>query len=215
MHYYSAINKHLNRYSRNNTISSSEHTAPASTSPAVVPSDRDSEEFVGGFFDYMEESLKIFTDKDVRRDFSTNFLGNARLVATGLSKNIKEGEAGKRGEKIIFVSLVIIALIVLGINPVLFVIIKWLLKIAALLTFLVGGLLSTNALWELKGNFNLFAAPSRDNVLTTRGAYSLVRHPFYGGIVISCASAAVLQDSVVKLALSAGLLFLLVFLLLN
>lgn len=158
----------------------------------------------------MEESVKVFTDKDVRNDFSANVVGNARLVVAGLSKNVKEGEAGKRGEKIIFASLMIIALIVLGINPVLYVVVHWVLKIAASLSFLAGGFLSTNALWELKGNFNLFAAPGRDNVLVIRGVYSLVRHPFYGGIVISCASAAVLQNSVVKLALSVGLLLLLV-----
>lgn len=156
------------------------------------------------------EALSIFTDSGARRGFFTNFSGNLRLLGTGTLKNMKAGQSGKRGEKEIAVALFLAAFVLLGFIPVLRYLVAWVVKLAAVLALLVGQFLSLNALWELRGNFNVFVVPGRDNQLTTEGVYSLVRHPFYGGIVIVCLSVSVLQGSMEKLALSFALLYLLV-----
>lgn len=48
----------------------------------------------------------------------------------------------------------------------------------------LGGALVAGGLLALGGQLTPFPAPLRDGALVERGAYHLVRHPIYGGIVL-------------------------------
>ena len=71
-----------------------------------------------------------------------------------------------------------------------------------------GGLLAARGAWDLRASFSPFPRPVEGAPLIETGAYHLVRHPIYGGLILGSLGWALVTGSLVALV-SAGLLFVL------
>lgn len=73
---------------------------------------------------------------------------------------------------------------------------------------LAGVLLATAGVWGLRAADALTALPHprSDAALVERGAYRLVRHPIYGGLVIGAVGWGILRASLLTVVLAAVLL---------
>jgi len=168
------------------------------------------EDNVEDIMSYITNGSTVFTNSEERSVFISNLINTMKLVAGSIIKNMKEGEVGQRGEKYVLGSVLLSSLILLGTVPILSWLLKWLVKLAALILFFVGLGMMANALWELKGNVSVWAWASKDNVMVFRGVFQVVRHPLYGGLLLVCGSLAMLQGNVDKIVLTFALAVLLV-----
>jgi len=168
------------------------------------------EDNVEDIMSYITNGSTVFTNSEERSVFISNLINTMKLVAGSIIKNMKEGEVGQRGEKYVLGSVLLSSLILLGTVPILSWLLRWLVKLAALILFFVGLGMMANALWELKGNVSVWAWASKDNVMVFRGVFQVVRHPLYGGLLLVCGSLAMLQGNVDKIVLTFALAVLLV-----
>jgi protein-S-isoprenylcysteine O-methyltransferase Ste14 len=70
----------------------------------------------------------------------------------------------------------------------------------------LGALLAFAGLFSLGRNLTAVPHPKDDAVFVERGAYRLVRHPIYSGIILGAVGWGLLTNSLLVLLLSAGLL---------
>lgn len=70
----------------------------------------------------------------------------------------------------------------------------------------IGLLLALSGLFGLGANLSVFPHPKDDATLVQSGAYNIVRHPIYSGLIIGAVGWALLTVSVITL-LYAGVLF--------
>ena len=68
-----------------------------------------------------------------------------------------------------------------------------------------GALLSARGLLDLRENLTPFPRPLPEARLVDTGAYSLVRHPIYGGLILGAVGWAIFMASPVALVLAVGL----------
>lgn len=68
-----------------------------------------------------------------------------------------------------------------------------------------GALAAGSGLWVIRNTLTAMPAPIENAVLRQHGPYSVVRHPIYGGLILSFAGLAVQGGNLVALALSLGL----------
>jgi len=69
----------------------------------------------------------------------------------------------------------------------------------------LGGALVAGGLLALGGQLTPFPAPLRDGALVERGAYHLVRHPIYGGIVLGAVGVSLADGNWPGLVLAGAL----------
>ena len=84
----------------------------------------------------------------------------------------------------------------------------WLSLLVGLVAIAGGGLLAVRGSWDLRASFSPFPRPVEGAPLIETGAYRLVRHPIYGGLIVGALGWALVTSSLVALV-SAGLLFVL------
>ena len=77
---------------------------------------------------------------------------------------------------------------------------------AGAVLIVVGAALAVAGLRDLRENLTPLPRPRDNGVLVETGAYSLARHPIYGGLVIAAAGWGLAIASPVALVLSLGLL---------
>jgi protein-S-isoprenylcysteine O-methyltransferase Ste14 len=70
---------------------------------------------------------------------------------------------------------------------------------------IAGGLLSVRGVLDLRENLTVFPKPLPGASLVDCGAYSLVRHPIYGGLILGAAGWGLLTASPLALLLALGL----------
>jgi protein-S-isoprenylcysteine O-methyltransferase Ste14 len=75
-----------------------------------------------------------------------------------------------------------------------------------LLVALAGGALGLAGLLNLGPNLSVLPHPKDDATLVEGGAYGLVRHPIYAGLIIGSLGWGLLTNSVLALSLAVGLL---------
>ena len=75
-----------------------------------------------------------------------------------------------------------------------------------LLLGLAGGALALAGLLHLGPNLSVLPHPKDDAALVEAGAYALVRHPIYAGLIIGALGWALLTNSLLALGLAAVLL---------
>jgi protein-S-isoprenylcysteine O-methyltransferase Ste14 len=80
--------------------------------------------------------------------------------------------------------------------------------LVGLLAISGGGLLAARGSWDLRASFSPFPRPVVGAPLIETGAYGLVRHPIYSGLILGALGWALVTSSFVALV-SAGLLLLL------
>jgi len=69
-----------------------------------------------------------------------------------------------------------------------------------------GGVLAVRGLFDLRDNLTALPHPRDDATLVDRGAYHLVRHPIYGGLVLGAFGWGLVTASPAALVLAAVLL---------
>jgi protein-S-isoprenylcysteine O-methyltransferase Ste14 len=184
-------------------------TAPVASAPAVTFSDSpDIMQFGENLLDF---ATKIAADNNFRNEFGANV--QSKLTSAGMAamENLYEGDAGSRGEQILGLALLLFIMIIFGIFPRLLSLIMFFVKIAATLMIAVGLALSFSALMDLGDNMSLFLIPNAKNhKLVSTGAYALVRHPIYGGIIMFTFGWSILKDNSFQLLLSVLLAMVLV-----
>ncbi len=84
----------------------------------------------------------------------------------------------------------------------------WLALLVGLVAIAGGGLLAARGSWDLRRSFSPFPRPVEGAPLIETGAYRLVRHPIYGGLILGALGWALVTSSVVALV-GGGLLFVL------
>jgi len=72
----------------------------------------------------------------------------------------------------------------------------------------VGGFVALRGAWDLRAGLSPFPRPIAGSPLVETGAYRLIRHPIYSGLVLGAIGWGLVSGSVVAIV-AAGLLFLL------
>jgi protein-S-isoprenylcysteine O-methyltransferase Ste14 len=120
----------------------------------------------------------------------------------GALANVREGSLGSRGEPYVAAQFALLGCIAGGGVPL----VGDPLSLAAGpgLVALGGGLVLSGVL-ELRGVLSPWIVPSENNELRRGGAFALVRHPLYAGLVAGSAGLSVVSDSASRLLLTAAL----------
>ena len=84
----------------------------------------------------------------------------------------------------------------------------WPVLVVGVVAICLGGLLALRGSWDLRASFSPFPRPVAGAALVETGAYRLVRHPIYGGLILGAFGWALVTSSIVAL-IGTGLLLLL------
>jgi protein-S-isoprenylcysteine O-methyltransferase Ste14 len=132
-------------------------------------------------------------------------------VVMNAAENFMDGDMGKRGEKAVLTTTVLMFFILFGVgNRWVYFIIQFFIKVVAFLMILVGTGIFLNAIWEMKEHFSLLLTPSHNNKVVTSGMYKIIRHPMYCGIVMLAFGWSISQQQIFKVVLSMALFVVLV-----
>ena len=82
------------------------------------------------------------------------------------------------------------------------------ISVVGIVTILVGGGVAMRGIWDLRSGLSPFPKPIAGSPLVESGAYQLIRHPIYSGLVLGAIGWGLVTGSVLTLG-AAGVLFLL------
>jgi protein-S-isoprenylcysteine O-methyltransferase Ste14 len=145
---------------------------------------------------------KILDEGSVVQEYSAT----TKAIISGIRRNAKSGEVGKRGGKLLATALGIFCMVTCGVPPV----VSWLIRLAGAPMIAYGAYVILSSVWQLREHNSPYIIPSSDNKLVTGGVYKYVTHPMYGGIIASSMGIAIYTNSVEKLVLGALLTYVLV-----
>jgi protein-S-isoprenylcysteine O-methyltransferase Ste14 len=155
-----------------------------------------------------DESLRLFRrirnpesrNEDIHR-FSTDF----NILSRELFNNAFESPMGNKGEWWFVAQTALMTAVAVGTVPLLGVVMK-----------LFGGMSVVSGLYYLGyGMLNMceslspFIFPASKNILKTYGAYSIVRHPIYSGLILLSFGLSIFTNSLPRFLLSTALAVLL------
>lgn len=80
--------------------------------------------------------------------------------------------------------------------------------LAGVAAILAGGLVAGRGVWDVRASFSPFPRPVAGAPLIETGAYRLVRHPIYSGLVLAAVGWGILTGSILAI-MAAAVLFLL------
>ena len=155
-----------------------------------------------------KQLMNRWKDKETRTIMINNFTNDCKLIYKTLTNNTvnPSAEAGKRGEEILLVKVLLISLLILGIPEGLIGIIK----LFGISSWILGFYLLLDGIWHLKSNLSFYNIPIQNNYLVTSGVYDMVRHPIYGGIMLLAIGSSIVCGNLEKLVISIFLTVLLV-----
>ena len=81
-------------------------------------------------------------------------------------------------------------------------------SVVGTLAIVVGGGLAARGIWDLRSSLSPFPRPTAGAPLVESGAYRLIRHPIYSGLVLGAIGWGLVTGSILAIGV-AGLLFLL------
>lgn len=115
---------------------------------------------------------------------------------------------GPRGEGWVAIQFALLPVIVAAgyVGPAWGEPIRTVTTVAGALLLAAGGLLGGRGVFDLRENLTPLPHPKEDARLVESGAYRLVRHPIYGGLVIAAFGWGLLTASLAALAAAAVLL---------
>lgn len=80
--------------------------------------------------------------------------------------------------------------------------------LAGIVAIVVGGVVVVRGAWDIRAGLSPFPRPMAGSPLVESGAYRLIRHPIYSGLVLGAIGWGLVTGSIVAIV-GAGLLFLL------
>lgn len=80
--------------------------------------------------------------------------------------------------------------------------------VIGIVAIVVGGVVAGRGLWDLRFSLSPFPRPIAGAALVESGAYRLIRHPIYSGLVLGAIGWGLVTGSILAIG-AAGLLFLL------
>jgi len=81
-------------------------------------------------------------------------------------------------------------------------------SVIGIVAIVVGGVVAGRGLWDLRFSLSPFPRPIAGAALVESGAYRLIRHPIYSGLVLGAIGWGLVTGSILAIG-AAGLLFLL------
>jgi protein-S-isoprenylcysteine O-methyltransferase Ste14 len=81
-------------------------------------------------------------------------------------------------------------------------------SVVGIAAIVIGGGVAARAIWDLRSGLSPFPRPIAGAPLVESGAYRLIRHPIYSGLVLGAIGWGLVTGSILAIA-TAGLLFLL------
>lgn len=89
-------------------------------------------------------------------------------------------------------------------------VIRWgpAVSVIGIVAILVGGGVAARGIWDLRSSLSPFPRPIAGAPLVESGAYRLIRHPIYSGLILAAIGWGLVTGSTLVFA-TAGLLFLL------
>jgi len=81
-------------------------------------------------------------------------------------------------------------------------------SIVGIVAIVIGGGVAARGIWDLRSGLSPFPRPIAGAPLVESGAYRLIRHPIYSGLVLGAIGWGLVTGSILAIA-AAGLLFLL------
>lgn len=84
----------------------------------------------------------------------------------------------------------------------------WAFLLLGIVAIISGGLLAARGSWDLRASFSPFPRPVEGAPLIETGAYRLVRHPIYGGLILAGLGWSLATSSILAM-LATGLLLVL------
>jgi protein-S-isoprenylcysteine O-methyltransferase Ste14 len=125
-------------------------------------------------------------------------------------ENTKVGQPGKKGEFWFFIQITVLSLILSGkLVFQIFPLLGFIVFMSSVVALITGTTLVVTSISSLKDNVNFFSAPVND-ILHTDGSYEFVRHPLYGGLILSAFGFSILTNSVERMLFSIALTLILV-----
>jgi protein-S-isoprenylcysteine O-methyltransferase Ste14 len=82
------------------------------------------------------------------------------------------------------------------------------ISVIGIVAIVVGGGAAGRGIWDLRSNLSPFPRPIAGAALVDSGAYRLIRHPIYSGLVLGAIGWGLVTGSILAIG-AAGLLFLL------
>jgi protein-S-isoprenylcysteine O-methyltransferase Ste14 len=143
-------------------------------------------------------SLRGAQQKQVLQDM-TDTLKDA---AGALIKNTKDRDVGNQDEKWLVAPILLTCLIVFGRSLYVRGLLRLTLSCIGLPIMLVGLFAMGNSFYELRGNNCVLASPAKDHSITSGGMFAVIRHPFYGGIIMLCMGLSLFHLNAENLMLS-------------
>lgn len=137
-----------------------------------------------------------FQDGTYRTDLLMRILPTYTSAGTAFLEHLGSGgDIGSRGEELTLSALTLLGVILLGALPFLEVLLQWTLVLVAYVLLLGGLVMICSSVFELKEHCTLWLTLPYDvppgskdkrgkHQLVTKGVYTAVRHPMYGGLVL-------------------------------
>ena len=159
-----------------------------------------------GFLSESRRLLKRIRNPETRRQDITTFATDLNIISREIFTNALESPLEQRSAGWLAAQLALSVAVVYGTVPLL----GFALKILGVLSAVSGLYYLLYGMLNLCESVSPFIYPVSKNILKTHGAYSIVRHPIYTGLILLCFGASFISGSLTRFILSIALALFLV-----
>lgn len=161
-----------------------------------------------GFLGESRRLLNRIRNPETRRQDISSFATDMNIITREIFTNAFESPLGQRAEGWLAAQIALTAAVLYGTLPLL----GLALKVLGLLSVVSGTYYLLYGMLNLCESVSPFIYPVSKNILKTHGAYSIVRHPIYTGLILLCLGGSFISGSLTRFVLAMALaLFLVLF----
>eukprot|EP01039_Chlorochromonas_danica_P008947 gene8948-9870_t len=147
----------------------------------------------------LDSFLAFLLDAERRKAIIRDTLPGFRSAFQASLESANTGDFGTRGEELLIPAFLLTIVIFVSFMPRIVFLINIILPLVGSILIATGIVMTLNAIWELKENCSLFLQPPKQiKRITTSGVYGVVRHPMYGGIILTAFGVAMVQGHIYK-----------------
>ena len=159
-----------------------------------------------GFLSESRRLLNRMRNPETRGQDISTFATDLNIISREIFTNALESPIEQRSGTWLAAQLALSAAVVYGTLPLL----GFALKIVGLLSAVSGLYYLLYGMLNLCESVSPYIYPVSKNILKTHGAYSIVRHPIYTGLILLCFGASFISGSLTRFLLSLALALFLV-----